>query len=311
MRVICPLCQKTITLADSLAGQATTCPECSGTLTAPTMMAPEPPSAVTVTTAAPPTASVPSSAVTPEHTPPPISQTLQGGGAGSAHGARLQLSERVLRWIGPAGLFVLFFATFFTWVGSYAGSYPIYTQSAWGAAFGTFTTDPVGDEVLKAEGDLRLAASASPAMIFSLLLLIFILPIALLDFARDHFHFSIPDAVQIVWPHRLTIVLVGSGLIFVLLSLQLLGGIGLENTAAVMAEHKFAAQPTGAPEPSTSEATKRELRRAEEVNRLGIKRKAPLCIGFWAAFAAVAGLGLESWMQRRGNRRAPAIELQW
>jgi hypothetical protein len=310
MRVICPLCQKTITIADSLAGQTATCPECSGTLTAPTMMTPPPASAVTVTTAAPPTASVPPSAVSPEHTPPPISPTLQESGAGG-RGTRFQLSERVLQWIGPAALFVLFFSTFFTWVGSYAGSYPVYTQSAWGAGFGVFATDPVGDEVLKAEADLKKAAGASPAMIFSLLLLIFILPIALLDFAKDHFHFSVPDALQIVWPHRLTIVLVGSALIFVLLSLQLIGGIGLENTARAMAEARVTPTTPDATEPTTKTTTERDLRKFVEVNRLGLKRTTALCIGFWAAFAAVAGFGLESWMHRRAGRRAPAIELQW
>lgn len=307
MRVICPLCQKTIALADSLAGQTTTCPECRGTLTAPTMMAPPPPP--TAATVAP---TSPSTAVAPAPAPPPVAPTLPNGGAGvGGRGARLQLSEPVLRWIGPAALFVMFLSTFFTWVGSYVGGYPVYTQSAWGAAFGVFGTDPGGDEVLKAEADLKAAANASPAMIFSLLLLLFVLPIAVLDFAKDHFQFSIPDAVQIVWPHRLTIVLVGSGLIFVLLSLQLLGGIGLENTAAAMAERRVTPTTPEPTEPSTKTVTERDLRKGVEINRLGLRRKLPLCIGFWAAFAAVAGFGLQSWMQRRGNRRAPAIELQW
>jgi len=44
-------------------------------------------------------------------------------------------------------------------------------------------------------------------------------------------------------------------------------------------------------EPSTKVATEREMRRGIEINRLGLKRRTGLCVGYWAAFAAVAGFG--------------------
>ena len=301
MRVICPNCQKTITLADSLAGQSTTCPECAKTLTAPTLMAPE--TAVMAQPVPPP----------PTASAAPPTATAAQPDASSGHNFRVALSEKVLRWVGPAALVVLFFATFFTWVGSYSGSYAIFTQSAWGAAFGTFTTDgPIADKVLgMREVDLKAASNASPALIFAILFLLFILPVAIFDIAADHFQVTVPDALQIVWPHRMSFVLIGSALIFLLLSLQLLGGIGLENTAVTMAERKNAPAAPETTEQSTMIATEREIARGIEVNRLGIKRKCGLCVGYWASIFAVAGFGLEMWMQRRGNRQAPAIEVQW
>ena len=52
-------------------------------------------------------------------------------------------NEKILQWVTPAALLLVFILQFFPWIGVYAGSVPLTTQGAWGAAFGIFQSQPI------------------------------------------------------------------------------------------------------------------------------------------------------------------------
>ncbi|MFL5329802.1 MAG: hypothetical protein ACJ8C4_12895 [Gemmataceae bacterium] len=328
MRVICPHCQKTISVTDTAAGQPTPCPECGNIFTAPTLMAPEPapvataaapaPSGggVTVTAAAPPSASSSTATLAPEHTPPPISPDLQSAGPPLVHAARFTLSKRVIRWIGPIALVILFFSAFATWIGSYAtgaSTHPIYTQWGWGTISGGFTSDPIGEKTFGREQELMEQRSFDGLSLLAWLLVIFLIPIGLLDLFRDYVNFAVPDIIQRIWPHRLTVLAATSLLIALIFTLRLLGQPGLESAASAAAEKHTAPATADVAkvEGSPTLSLERDLRRGEEFNRYGLRRTAGLWIGYLASLVAVIGFALEWWLDRRGKRRAPAVEVQW
>ncbi len=326
MRVICPHCQKTVTLADTVASLPTPCPACGHVFTAPTLMAPEPPPPVAETapavappvtvTPANPAANTPASVASPEHTaPPPITPPPSTNVPGLM---RFELSKKALHWVGPVAFIALFFFSFWTWIGSYAiGTrevHTVYSQSAWSIFAGTFYTNPSGETVFDREKLLHENSSAGWSMVFALLLLIPFLLIAVLDLAQDYVNFAVPDIVQAIWPRRLAVLALISGIIWFLLTIQLLSSVGLESAAATAAD-KFVAPAT--PEiaakidASTTLKIEQDLKRGAEFNRYGLRRGIGLTLGYLASLIAFAGFGLEYWMDRRGKRKPPAVELQW
>src|SRR5262249_4736781 len=57
------------------------------------------------------------------------------------HSAAVWLSPKVLPWIAPVCLLLVFVLQWFDWVGLYPGGVPAATQNAWQAAFGGMTKD--------------------------------------------------------------------------------------------------------------------------------------------------------------------------
>src|SRR5438876_6865989 len=112
MRLLCPYCQKAITVPDSEAGKAVNCPECNQQFAAPQLYTPtsysspaaEPPTASTV----PPP--VPETYVkeAEEDWPPPKPSVLPEMPApdremsGFAHMLSVPVESKIIRWI-PAG----------------------------------------------------------------------------------------------------------------------------------------------------------------------------------------------------------------
>src|SRR5262249_30217679 len=55
------------------------------------------------------------------------------------HRFLIPANDKILQWVTPAALGLIFILQFFPWIGVYAGNVPLTTQGAWGAAFGSFT----------------------------------------------------------------------------------------------------------------------------------------------------------------------------
>ena len=95
--------------------------------------------------------------------------------------------------------------------------------------------------------------------------------------------------------------------IFLLLSLQLVFGLGLESATAAMADSRFPAAET-----ETSEAKLlRDFKRGEEVSRLGVRRTGWLWLAYLSSAAAAVGFALELALEQRGDRPDPMIQLKW
>ena len=145
MRLLCPNCQKELQVDDRYAGQLMKCPLCTGTFTVP--MLPSMPGA-----AAPPPPPPPPQGPAPL---PPIQMhapAASGGQAGQQPavdtGPRhsLSISPRLITWLAPFSLIVVFVLMFFPWVGMYPGGIGVVTQSGWGVAFGSTSVDKDWDQ---------------------------------------------------------------------------------------------------------------------------------------------------------------------
>ena len=308
MRVQCPHCNKDVTLPNDKAEQATACPICGNVFTAPALMNAQPdespPPTPPVRQYTPP---IPPPAAAPVP-PPPVAPVTPPDSSAWEPCCRLTISKRIVHWIGPIALVLLFVLSFFTWVAAAPGGYPVYTQSAWGVLGGGFSADITGEKVLGREADLKGHVGFSFLMFIALIVLIPMVLIGLGELLEKYHKVPVPDAISHLWPKRLPILAGASLLIFVLLSMQLIFGLGLESATTVMAENRYAAPN----ETETSEQKMlRDLKRAEEVSRLGVRRTGWLWLAYLASAAAAVGFALELALEHRGDRSDPAIEFKW
>jgi len=217
--------------------------------------------------------------------------------------------------MGPIALVILFFLTFFSWVGAYPNGHAVYTQTAWQVMSGGFSADPAGEEVFNRENDLRAVKSFSGTMLLTLILLLAAAIIAGLDLAEEYITFAVPDIIQKVWPHRLTVLAVVSLIIFGFLSALCLSGLGMEATAPLMAEQVVqASEPkrdAEAPPVTSKLKNLHDLKVAREVAQLGLRRTWGWRLAYLASAVAVVGFGLEMMFRRRGRRPEPVLELHY
>jgi len=93
--------------------------------------------------------------------------------------------------------------------------------------------------------------------------------------------------------------------------LQMLGNMGLEVSAATLAEERNPA-PTDASSENAEARLLRDFKRAEAVSRLGIRRTHWMCLAFLATIVATGGFALELLLERRGkNKPDPRVEFHW
>jgi hypothetical protein len=212
----------------------------------------------------------------------------------------LTLRRDVVHWIAPGALVVALVLTFFTWDAVAPNGNRIYTQNGWQAAFGGgFTTDLVGERVLKAETDLNAHRGSNIWLIFYMLLLIVAVVAAVADRVLSR-QTTVPDIIRTVWPHRQLIIAGLCVVLLIFLIAALLGRIGLEASVAAVAEGKKpAAQPAaGQPEPTTAEKADHDLDRDIYVAQFGLERSWWLRLAVLAQIIALIGVGTAWWMDR-------------
>jgi hypothetical protein len=128
MNLLCPNCQKLVTVPEQSAGQTMQCPMCSGTFTVPGLPheGPEP-----LAYAPPPATETygvrqePAAAAAPAHlaeAPAPESHFAPAapppsGPSTFSRGFALELNPHVVPWLAPVGMLVVFLLTFFPWIG--------------------------------------------------------------------------------------------------------------------------------------------------------------------------------------------------
>jgi hypothetical protein len=148
MELLCPQCQQRLTIPDQYAGQVMRCPLCNGTFTAPalTASAPPPPPPLPVlapefVSAEPPlqfaepprqsrdTGLKPGPPPVPPAAPPPPPP------GDYTHTFKIWISPKVVPWIVPVGLFLVFLLTLFPWF-HIIEEFSVGTANAWGLGFG-------------------------------------------------------------------------------------------------------------------------------------------------------------------------------
>jgi hypothetical protein len=322
MNLLCPNCQKMLTVPEEFAGQLMKCPLCNGTFTVPGLpgAAPPPPPppqpepdlyTIRQDPVPPPSPPVPPPLshleppppTTP--TPPPPKPSLSP--VDYQHTLTAWLSPRILPWIAPACLLLVFLLQFFNWVGLYPGGIPSVTQNAWQAAFGLYTED----------GNLRSPAvevekykpGASVLTIFYLLLFFPTLAVTIACVAVGLLNLKLPPAVDKLLPWRWGIVAAANLILFFFLALQLLLGFSLDNRYADWVEKEVvksdSKEPKSTPQLLAEEAARGKLLR-DNYHTVGLRLVVLLHL------VAIVSAILMFWINQRGTHRPlPKLELRW
>jgi len=322
MKLICPNCQKELTVPDQYAGQVMKCPLCAGNFTAPTLpqapsapepgpsaappntygLAPEPITPVTAPSPAPAPPRKRELAPTPAPTTPapqtPVSTDYQ-------RRRSFTINARILPWIAVVCLGLVFFLQFFPWIGFYAapGGDAIATQNAWGMAFGNSANPEYKDVFEK-------GFSGNFLMGFYALLFVILLLLAIGALIVGIMPVQVPPQVQKLVPWRWTLVGGLALLTFLFLVLQLLAGTSFESELA----DKIANHP-GDLVPALQTASGQEAKRSTGIVQAAltnsIHRTNWLRLAVVLQLVAIVAAGLTSWIGHRVGQPVPRIDLQW
>ena len=333
MRVFCPTCQEPVTIADDLAGKATFCPLCKAAFTAPALFSSTPatpgPSAPAATDQSTP-APIPSLSLdpTPPSSHPATSQPSSRSAASTPSPSQsrsgytrtygFSFAPEIVQWLAPVCLGLAFILTLFSWNGAYPGGHAVYTQSAWGALFANFSTDPVGEQILKmnpekpAEGELRLRERVSTnwlmLLLLPLLLLAFVL--AVVFTAYPMLKMNLPPQLTQVAPYGMAIVTGLALLVTLILFAQSITGFSLENALVKEAKSKAVKVQVSNP-PTEEELRKQEIAEGQAVGGLNIRHTDWLCLEFTCLIVATLAAALAFIMTRRTDRPHPRVEVMW
>jgi hypothetical protein len=254
MNLLCPNCQKMLTVPEQFAGQLMKCPLCNGTFTVPSLPAaappPPPPEVFGVKDNEP--AALPSASLTPPSTtatttapsapPPPPPPPLPPGEY--THKSSIWFSPKVIQFIPAAALVLVFFLQLTPWVGFYLGSYAVVSQNAWGAAFASKSPEEndlkglfrwTTEKAVKDGEEPRVPVVAyppswSPLTVLYLLLYFLTAALTLACVVLPFVAVKLPPAVKPFLRWKWAVAFLFNLVLFVLLLLQLALGFGLETS---------------------------------------------------------------------------------
>jgi hypothetical protein len=319
MNLLCPNCQKMLQVSEQYAGQLMKCPLCEGQFTVPGLpgaaAAPLPTAAPARSEAAHPPAPVP-----PPQTEAPAPPPPPPGEHG--HRRSWQVNPRVVPWVAPAAFLVLFALLFFPWVGMYPAGLWACDQSAWGAAFGWLgDCDPIWEGLTGLEGERAQPEASTWLLLYVLLLLLVCLPLGLGSMGltawrqqQPSFLAAAAPYVPIVRPWRAVVVLAAAAVTFGLLLLQFAVGFGLHDVALAEADRQAqeARPKTAAAKKETrGEGRTAELSRARLVAGFGVRTTWWARLALLVHLAALVGAALDFWLERRGSRPVPRLDVLW
>src|SRR5262249_39324787 len=229
--------------------------------------------------------------------------------------AGFSLSPEALQWIAPGALVLSLILTVFSWNGVFPAGHPASTQSAWGALFGRFSTDPVADEVLRYEsptGDqkpLDKLVHSNWLMLIYLPLLMAGVALAVGSALLPKLQLQLPPQAEQLAPWRMAIVAGVAFLLTAMLALQMLRGFGLENAVVedFHAKMRSDRQASKTPEKVTSF----ETRRAIALDGLGIQQTTAVRLALFLNVLAVFGAALTFLLHRRAHLPWPRVEAVW
>jgi hypothetical protein len=117
--------------------------------------------------------------------------------------------------------------------------------------------------------------------------------------------YPLPRALQRIWPWRTVLVLVATLLAFLILFYFLVRGFGLENAAIAIVRESTEKSSA----PSTSPEVQIDL--GLNLSRLGLSGTFWLYCAVFFHVIALAGAGVDLWLERRGERPLPRLEVYW
>jgi hypothetical protein len=312
MRLLCPFCQKAISVPDSEAGKAVNCPECGQQFAAPQLYTPAPTAG---------------NGARPAPSPPPVPETylsdrpadvteLPGQPrvdqevAGYERIVTAPLDRKWVRWVPPAALTLVFLLTFFSWDGVYPGGHAAYSQNAWQCLFGDVSADPVAEEEFKQMEDFDKRVHSNWWLVFFFLFLFLALVVAWAGPVVEYAKINLPDEVQKAWKFRPIILAALTLAAFMFLLAQWASGFGLQRAVYDKIESELAPVKAAA---KTPEAEKKyEMRvgmaKAASMTKTTAWLRLAVLIHLVGAAAAAAEVGL---MLRAPHKPPPQAAVMW
>ncbi len=244
----------------------------------------------------------------------------------------------MVAWITPLALIPLWLLLFFPWVGVYPGGYGIYTQNAFQAMWGAYSRDQVGEKALKSDEETSkfvqraIDPHKSPSedevkglnldqaiqqnkgwgnwLLFPYLLIVLLaLPFAAAPLVLEQASIRIPPVLELIWPWRSALLIGGLALAFLILLLELSTSFSLESHVKNVVNKSLETANEKASTPEEQESLR--IREGLELGRFQLQRTGWLR---WAVFfhlVAIAGAGLELWLEKRGQRPTPRLDVMW
>ena len=311
MNLICPHCQKLVTIGEELAGQTTSCPQCRGPFTVPLPPRPDAP-VLPPGAAAPELEPTPKFSAAPELPPPPPSPSsppLPPPTGDYRHRTACTLQPRIVRWIAPTCFLLIFVLMWFPWVGIYHGSHTVARQLGFGVPFGMYD-GPNGKESL----DEKQRPGFSPfTLLYFLLLLAALAAIAGLVVLTFAPHVVPPHVVPLVTPWR-SLALAGLSLLaLVVLLPQILLRLPLESKVLEDAEKKYetalAATKDLKDNAKTDAKARAELEYGNSENAL--QRRTAFRLVVLLNLVAVLGALADLWLEKRPGQPLPRAVVEW
>jgi hypothetical protein len=323
MNLLCPNCQQMLTVPDEFAGQLMKCSLCNGTFTVPGLPGAGPPHAsapepdvFTLRPEPPPVAPPPPqpSAFHVELPPPPASTATTPEPApslslppeGYRHTMTMWFSPKVLPWIAPVCLLLIFFLQLMDWVGIYPGGVPTVTGNAWRAAFGQYAEDP--DLKEGSMQDEKKKPGVSVLTIFYLLLFFPVLVLTIASVILPMLPLKLPPQAEKLLPWRWGLVAAANLLLLLFLGLQVLLGFSLESRYNEWVEKSL--KEDAKEKPTTEERKKQEVK--EGSLREMLRHTFALRLTVFLHLVAILSAVLMFWINQRGaHRPEPKLELLW
>jgi len=343
MNLLCPNCQKPLTVAEQYAGQPMRCPLCAGTFTVPALPQtppppPSPPAAPAETygfkePVAPPSPPPPPPELNFESAPPAPKAPASLGAAppsgptpaytdeqptfpatptpeGYHRKYTIWFSPRVLQYVAPVAVFLVFVLTFFAWTGVYPGGVHDAWQNAWQAAFAGYSTDPDAASVVA-----PFPKDGEPGVDFLLIVyVLLLLPTLLITLGCLALAFvgaaKLPPALYPILPWRWGVVAALNLILLLFLVLQLVLGLSLENNYIAAKDKEVAARAETRKEAATT-PQQREDAIDHGKARQEVSRTVWLDLVVILSILAVIGAALMFCLNRRGTRPAPRIDTLW
>jgi hypothetical protein len=348
MNLLCPNCQKMLTVPEQYAGQLMKCPLCNGTFTVPTLPAsapapPPPPPPLPTTPAAPdifgfkdplppPPTTAPAPPPAPGFTAPAPGPSLPPPPPPLPPGEYTRkmatwLSPKILQFVPPVALFFVFIFQFFTWVGVYPGGYAAATQNAWQVIWGGASEDPNMKKVFHLTTDAELAEANKDVkddkdkmkdnrpgwgllMILYLLCFFPVFALTVACAALGLVPLKLPPAVASALPWRWGIAFLLNLFVFFVLTLQLIAGFPLESTMRAVGEAEAAKKV-----PTTKRDAVEEVQYKVIIGAFTtmVERTTWLYLAYWLHLLVVFVALLLFWLSQRErfNKPLPVIELRW
>jgi hypothetical protein len=247
--------------------------------------------------------------------PPPVPATP----AGYSRSIGISLSQTAVSWTPAVALTLILLLTFVTWVSSYVGDSPVFTQNAWRAISGYPDVNVPLEQLMAKQGwptaqVLDSVRSDWELMLPYIVLLVLAVVLAWLERTLAAVRKSVfPRPLQWIpalWPYRIPILAGLATIVLVLLIAQMINGFGIERALEQVVSERFAEKRTQAAG-SAYKLESIDYEEKQELARFNLERTTWLYLVILLHILVVLAMIARYVLDRRGHKPPPRIVIQY